>query len=109
MHEIGITQDIVALACERAGGARIKHLVLEIGKLSAVLPDAVRFCFDICAQDTAADGARLEIIETAGAGRCRKCAAEVVMEAPLSQCRCGSTDLEWLRGDELRIKEMEVV
>src|SRR3954468_19927821 len=108
MHELGITQDIIAFACERAAGTQIKRLVVEIGKLSAVMPDAVRFCFDTCAEGTAAAGAQLEIIETAGAGRCRKCAAEVVMNAPLARCRCGSTDLEWLRGDELKVKEMEL-
>lgn len=108
MHEVGITCDIVALACERAAGARVRRIVVEIGKLSAVLPDAVRFCFPCCAEGTSAEGAELEIIEPNGLGRCRKCKAEVVMESPLSRCRCGSSDLEWLRGDELTLKEMEV-
>src|SRR6266850_2452421 len=108
MHELGITQEIVFIACERAGAARIKRLVVEIGKLSAVLPDSVRFCFDLCSKDTPADGATLEIIATPGLGRCRKCETEVVVEAPFSRCGCGSTDLEWLAGEELKIREMEV-
>src|SRR4051812_10368500 len=100
MHELGITQEIVEIVCERAAGAKITRLVIEIGKLSAVLPDAVRSCFEICREGTAAAEATLEIIETAGAGRCRVCQAEVIMERPFAQCICGSTDLEWLRGEE---------
>jgi hydrogenase nickel incorporation protein HypA/HybF len=108
MHELGITHEIVALACARAGSAKVKRLVVEIGKLSAILPDAVRFCFDLCTPDTAAEGATLEIIETVGRGRCRHCRGELAMEAPLTRCLCGSTDIEWLSGEELKIKEMEI-
>jgi hydrogenase nickel incorporation protein HypA/HybF len=39
---------------------------LEIGRLSAVVPDSIRFCFDICAQGTPLEGAELEIVESAG-------------------------------------------
>jgi len=40
-------------------------VTLEIGKLAAVLPESVRFCFDICSRGTLLEGARLEIIESA--------------------------------------------
>jgi hydrogenase nickel incorporation protein HypA/HybF len=108
MHELGITQEVVAIATRHAGGARIRRIVLEIGKLSAVLPDAVRFCFELCAQDTLAEGAELEIIETPGLARCRACAAEVALEQPFGRCACGGTDLEWLSGEELRVRELEL-
>ena len=109
MHELGITQEIVAIATDRAGGARIKRIVVEIGKLSAVLPDAVRFCFELCAEDTLAEGAELQIIETPGRARCRACQTEMILERPFGRCTCGNTDLEWLAGEELRIMEMEIV
>ncbi len=109
MHELAITQEIVDIVCTRASGAKIKRIVVEIGKLSAVLPDAVRFCFGLCSENTAADGALLDIIETPGRGRCRQCDAEIIMQAPFSRCECGGTDLDWLSGEELKIKEMEVM
>jgi hydrogenase nickel incorporation protein HypA/HybF len=108
MHELGITQEVVEIVCQRAGAARVQRIVLHIGKLSAVLPDAVRFCFPVCAEGTAAEGAELEIIEPVGQGRCRACGAHVPLERPLGQCGCGSTDLEWLSGDEIRITAMEL-
>ena len=109
MHELGITQEIVALVEEYAGGRRVSRVVLEIGKLSAVLPDAVRFCFDLCAEGTAAEGAVLEIVETPGLARCRSCGGEVPLDRPFGQCGCGCTDLEWLAGEELRVKELELI
>ena len=108
MHELGIAQEIVDIACAQAQNARIKRIVVQIGKLSAVLPEAVRFCFDVCTEGPIAAGAELEIVEPVGVARCRECGGEVLLDRPFGQCRCGSTDLEWLSGDELKIQEVEV-
>ena len=82
MHELAITEDILAIVTRHADGARVTRIVLEIGKLTAVLPDAVRFCFEACAPGTVAEGARLEIIETPGRARCRQCGAEMTLVEP---------------------------
>lgn len=108
MHELALTQELVSIACDRAGGAQIRRVVLEIGKLSSVLPDAIRFCFDLCCEGTAAEGASLEIIVKPGVAQCRKCGGILELERAFGWCACGSSDLEWLSGEELRIKEMEV-
>jgi len=109
MHELGIAQEIVAMVSERAGGARVTRVVLQVGKLSAVLPDALRFCFDLCVEGTPVEGAGLDIIETPGLARCRACEGEVILDRPFGRCECGGTDLEWLSGEELKIKEFEVI
>jgi len=67
MHELGITRNVVAICSEHANGAAVRRVTLEIGRLAAILPESVRFCFDICTQGTLLEGARLEIIESAGA------------------------------------------
>jgi hydrogenase nickel incorporation protein HypA/HybF len=108
MHELGITQEIIAIVVDRAGGARVTRVMLEIGKHAMIVPDAIRFCFDLCGAGTAAEGAALEILEIAGRARCRACGAEIELEEPFGICACGGTDLQWLSGDEIRIKEMEV-
>ena len=108
MHELGITQEVVAIAADAAGGRKVRRVVLEVGKLSGVFPDAVQFCFDACAEGTAVEGAVLEIVETPGRGRCRECGGEVALDRPFGQCACGCTDLEWLSGDELRVRELEL-
>ena len=43
MHELGITRNVVAICSEHANGAPVRRVRLQIGQLSAVLPEAVRF------------------------------------------------------------------
>jgi hydrogenase nickel incorporation protein HypA/HybF len=109
MHELSITQNIVTIATEHAGGLPVKRVTLEIGSLSAVLPEAICFCFDVCCKGTLLEGSELEIIEIPGLGKCRQCGHELGMSEPFGICdRCDSTDLEIIQGTELRIKQMEV-
>jgi hydrogenase nickel incorporation protein HypA/HybF len=107
MHELGITQNIVAIATEYAENTPVKRVTLEIGKLTAILPDAIRFCFDVCCQGTPLEGARLEIIEKTGLARCQRCGAEVELEMPFGVCQCGCQELQIIQGEELTIKELE--
>ena len=109
MHELSITRSVVAIVCERAAGQRVTRVRLEIGKLTAVLPDAIRFCFDIAAANTHAAGALLEIDEISGVGRCGECATDIGLKELIGRCpRCGTGNLRLIRGRELNIKEMEV-
>jgi hydrogenase nickel incorporation protein HypA/HybF len=63
MHELGIVQEVVDAIAERAGDAHVHRVTLEIGPLSGLAPDAVRLYFELVAQGTALEGARLEILE----------------------------------------------
>jgi hydrogenase nickel incorporation protein HypA/HybF len=108
MHELTITQSVVDQIGERLGDAKIVRVALEIGRLSGVVCDSVRFCFDVCARGTSLEGARLEIIETSGRARCRACEACFGVDDLLELCRCGSADLELLTGQELKIREVEI-
>jgi hydrogenase nickel incorporation protein HypA/HybF len=108
VHELGLTQEILEIVTQRAQERKVKRVVLEIGKLSCVLPDAVRFCFDLCASGTSAEGAELEIVQPPGTGRCRQCGSEFAIHEVLARCICGCSDVEWLSGEELRIKTMEI-
>jgi hydrogenase nickel incorporation protein HypA/HybF len=108
VHELSITEGIVATLCERVGESRVHRVVLEIGRISGVVPDALRFCFDVCAAGTPVEGAVLEIREIPGVAWCPSCQRHFAIEFPLGLCGCGSTELEIVGGRELRIKEVEV-
>ena len=108
MHELGITRSMVAICAENSNGALAKRVTLEIGKLSAIMPDAVRFCFDICAKGTVVEGATLEILEISGLGKCKSCGSNVELKQLVGRCACGSNDLQIVAGEELKVKEMEV-
>ena len=109
MHELGLTQSIVDICAEHAAGARVIRVTLEIGVLAAVMPDAIRFCFDVCTQGTALEGAVLQVLAIPGRGRCRGCRSELAMDDFLARCSCGSVDIECIAGAGLRIKNMEVI
>ena len=109
MHELGITHQIVEAVTSQSGGAKITRIRVEIGKLSGVMADAVRFCFDACASGTLAEGATLEIIELPGLAWCLECAKEVSLDEPYGRCSCGNVLLQWISGHELKLKDMEVV
>ncbi len=108
MHEMGITRNIVSIVAEHAKSQKVCRVQLEVGKLSAVMPDALLFCFDVVAKGTVLEGATLEIIEVAGQAKCRECGAQVELHQIVTACACGSRDLERTSGEELNIKEMEL-
>lgn len=108
MHELNITQNIVEIVSKRAGDAKVCRIKIEIGKLAAVAPDSIRFCFDVCTKGTPLEGALLEIDEIDGRERCNRCGAEIQVTMLSNTCTCGSRDLTYVAGQELLIKEMEV-
>jgi hydrogenase nickel incorporation protein HypA/HybF len=108
MHELGIARNIVAIVGEAAGGRRVRRVMLEVGKLSGVVSEAVLFCFDAVTQGTALEGATLDIREIDGRARCHACAAEFAVPSFVTTCPCGSRRLAHIAGEELNIKSMEV-
>ena len=109
MHELGITRNIVAIVSEQAAGKKVTRVALDIGKLSAVMPEAIRFCFDVCSKDTLLESAELQINEVPGVAQCQVCATEFEIEQLFGRCECGSNSIRCIRGEEMKIKEMEVI
>ena len=108
MHELGITEAVVATVTERVPDGRVTAVRLEIGALTGVVADSVRFCFDLVTEGTALEGATLEIEEPAARCRCRACGAEFAPDWPIVICPCGSADAEVLAGNDLRILSVRV-
>jgi hydrogenase nickel incorporation protein HypA/HybF len=107
VHELALTESLVEQVRERLGERRVVRVRLEVGRLMAVVPDALRFCFEVCSRGTPLDGAVLEIDEIAARGTCRSCGAELELLEALPLCRCGSADVAIAGGNQLRILEVE--
>jgi hydrogenase nickel incorporation protein HypA/HybF len=103
MHELSITQSVVETVTERTGNAEVVSVRLRVGRLSGVVPDAMRFCFELVTAGTPLEGARLEIDRPEGRGCCRTCVAEFALPDPVLLCHCGSADVEVLAGRELAV------
>jgi len=112
MHELGVALQLVDAIVDaftaRGCGARVSRVVLEIGALSSVLPDALSFCFELATEGTVVHGATLELKTVPARARCRSCATELALTRASDRCTCGTYDHEWLSGDALQIVELEV-
>lgn len=112
MHEMSLAENVLQIIEESARSQnfrRVRCVVLEIGRLSSVEPDAMRFCFDAAMAGSIADGARLEIVETEGRGWCAQCASDVPLAALYEPCpHCGGYQVSVMGGDLMRVRELEV-
>ncbi len=89
--------------------ARVSAVWLEIGQLSGVEVEAMKFCFDAVTRDSIAAGAALEIIAVPGTGWCMACARTVPMAEVFGACpQCGGYQMQVTGGTEMRVKELEV-
>lgn len=110
MHELSITQTIIDTVIDAAQGASVQRITLEIGELSAILPDSIQFCFDACTPNTPLAGAELEIQTVPGRGRCRACGHEMPLDMPYGICdQCDSLAIDIIAGQGLVILSMETV
>jgi hydrogenase nickel incorporation protein HypA/HybF len=108
MHELAIAASMVDAVCDAAAGRRVHRVTVRIGALTAVVPEAMRFCFDLAVADTIADGAALDIVSPPGAAWCGSCHASVELTDLILLCPCGHADLTITGGRELEIVSMEV-
>jgi hydrogenase nickel incorporation protein HypA/HybF len=113
MHEMGIAIQIIDIAIAsippEAGRVRVVRVNVKIGKLTAVVPESLRFCFDIAVKDTPLDGARLVIEEVPVVARCNDCNTQWTITGPSFTCQnCHSGSLKFLSGRELDIQSIEI-
>ncbi|MDK9704551.1 MAG: hydrogenase maturation nickel metallochaperone HypA [Sulfuritalea sp.] len=104
----GVLQ-LIEDAARRQEFAKVTTVWLEIGELSGVEIEAMKFCFDAVMRDSVADGARLEIIALPGTGWCMECSMNVPMSEVFGECpQCGGHRMQVTGGTEMRVKELEV-
>ena len=108
MHELAIAESVVETVTQRLPDAKVTCVRLEVGALSGVVPDSIRFCFALATEGTGLAGARLEIPEPPARCRCRACGAQFQPESPVVLCPCGSPDVAVLSGEQLKIVSVQV-
>ncbi len=112
MHEMSIAQSLIDIArneMEKHGVTVLKSVRVQIGQLSAIVPDSLSFCFNVMTSGTDLEGAELimEIIPLRGA--CRTCKREFEIKDYAFLCPdCGSTEIDAVSGQELSIVDLEV-
>ncbi len=112
MHESGIASSLLEIIEREAlpyGGLKVINVRLRIGKLSGVMPDALRFAFEALSKGGVAEGALLDIEEVPLRIRCNGCGRTSDAESFFMACpHCKGVEVEIIAGRELEIKEMEI-
>lgn len=112
MHELSIIASLFDILVEKAkeqNAKKIVRVVLQVGKLSGVVPDFLVSSFDIYKKGTLAEEAVLEITAVLLKVRCQSCGTEIVIEDYIFSCpACRSTDLKILEGTELLLEKIEL-
>lgn len=113
MHEMGIVQSIMEILDQQASIHHVRKIVrvrLEFGALTAVMPEAIRFAFEVLSKDTVAENAELDIAIIPIKVYCMDCSTENVLDTYQPLCpSCNSAALHIIQGrDEMRIASMEV-
>lgn len=112
MHEFGIAQNIfesVSKELENREVSKVISIQLEAGKLTAIVPSALEFCFGILIEGTLLDGAELNIIETPIKMKCKSCGNVFEIKDYSYICpECSSMQCEIVSGDEFLIRKIEV-
>ncbi len=113
MHEMSLCEGIRTVIEDQARGHDIKavrRVRVEIGRFSGVEKSALEFAFDVVMRGSVAEGATLEMIDMPGRAMCYDCMHEVEIDDRLAPCPdCGGGKLMPVAGDELRIKDLEVI
>ncbi len=109
MHELSIATAVLNTALRHAGDRPVTAVGVRAGRLRQVVPESLRFYFEVVARDTVCEGARLEVIEVPVRMRCGECRKEWEPEWPLFRCPdCASANVSVLAGEELEVEYIEV-
>ncbi|RMF58452.1 MAG: hydrogenase maturation nickel metallochaperone HypA [Calditrichaeota bacterium] len=112
MHELALADSIVSTVrreVERQNLPPVKTIVVRIGALSAVVPDALLFNYEVLTRDTPLERAKLVIEEVPVRARCRACRREFSVDGLVFACpECDSGQIDVIAGEELDIAYIEV-
>lgn len=113
MHEMGIAAQIVEISIssipDNLENVCVKSVHLKIGKLTAIVPDSLRFCFEVASKDTPLSGAILNIEEVPIVVRCLSCNFEWTIHEAAFLCeKCQSKEIDVISGSELDIVSIEI-
>ena len=101
--------EIAGQQARRAGATHIHKLRMQVGRLSGVVPEALRFAFESLKAGTEAAEAELEIEEVLPACWCPRCRAEFSVEDFVFLCpHCQQPSAEVRRGRELNVASLEI-
>ena len=111
MHELGIAESIAKIVrdeIDRQNLTDVIAVVVRVGALSDVVPEALEFGFEVCTKETNLEGMQLKIERLSAKGRCNGCQRDFEVSENIFLCpNCESFDIKLTQGQELDIAYLE--
>jgi hydrogenase nickel incorporation protein HypA/HybF len=112
MHEIGImecTLEIAITSAKEQNASKIKQIMMNIGKLSGVVPDALEFAFDVLRKETIAQNAILKIKTIPVVCYCNTCQENFSPPEWFFECpHCHQFSNNILQGQKIELISVEI-
>jgi len=119
MHEFSMTNELVKNVIKEAkkhSADKVLEVYLEVGKLTFLGLEQMRFCYEVISKDSILEGSNLIIDQVDGAVKCKQCGYEGVVNyfeeaiyhimLPTLSCpKCGEIT-EVIKGRECIIKRI---
>lgn len=110
MHELSIATAVLNTALKHADERAVAVVAMRIGAMRQVVPESLRFYWEIVARDTVCEDARLELELVALRLRCDRCGREWQPPVPSFRCpECGAhQQVVIVSGEELSVDYLEL-
>jgi hydrogenase nickel incorporation protein HypA/HybF len=109
MHELSLCEAIAGAVNRHAGGRPVTRVLVRIGHLRQVVPDALVFSWQMISTGTDLEGSELEIESVPATVACRACGSRTTLDMPIVACgECFDRDVELLTGEEFAVVSLEL-
>lgn len=112
MHEVSIAEQIKEVVIQKLkenNCKKVRSINLLIGEMTSIVPDALKFAFDIVSKKTPMENALVHIKILKTKAKCRTCSWEFIIRDYTFICpKCDSTDIEIRQGREMVIQTIEM-
>jgi hydrogenase nickel incorporation protein HypA/HybF len=108
---MSIAQNLIEVLRDEMTKHRVKTLRsvrLDIGQMSAIVPEALSFCFQVITDGTELEGVKLIMDISPLMGNCQVCDKEFEIKDYTFLCpTCGSTKIDTIGGQGMSVVEMD--
>jgi hydrogenase nickel incorporation protein HypA/HybF len=109
MHELSIASAVLGTALKHADGRPVEVVAMRVGTLRQVVPDSLRFYWEIVARDTVCEDAELDVTVIEARLHCQDCGREWEPLIAAFRCPdCASAKVDIIAGQELEIEYLEL-
>ncbi len=109
MHELSLCEAIAGAVNRHAAGRPVTRVLVRIGHLRQVVPDALTFSWEMLSTGTDLEGSVLEVESVPAVVACSACGAETTLDLPILACsRCYSRDVTLVSGEEFAVVSLEL-